>query len=326
MFEGDLGELDTRTLLGVGAEFRALEDRAAARQLEVALSFADRHPDPRADPGGYGAGYDEPLPGGERGRVYGGVGCPAVAEFAPAELGAVFGWSSGAAQSFIGEALALRHRLPRVWAAVLAGDAVPWRARQVARACLALSQDAAAIVDQKVVGVINSVGWAQLKRIVKAAVLEADPDGARAAAEAAARERGVFVGESDEHGTKTIWVKAAAGDVIRFDATIDDLARALRVLGDTDSLDLRRAKAIGWIADPASAHRLLEAARLLATTRPPTTDDTGTDDTSTDGASTAGMSRPGGSAHDASAEGASTCRWEHCRCEDRRRQHRGYEH
>ena len=315
MFEGDLSELDTGTLLSVGAEFRAAEDHAAVRQLEVALAFADRHPDPRGDTDtgfdtGHGAGYGEDLAGGERGRVYGGSGCPAVAEFAVAEFGAVFGWSSGTAEAFIGEALALRHRLPRIWAKVLAGEAVPWRARYVARMCRALSQDAAAIVDKRVVGIVNTVGWGRLKTILKAAILEADPDGAKAAGEAAARERGVFVGESDEHGTKTIWVKAAAGDVIRFDATIDDLARALRVLGDTDSLDLRRAKAVGWIADPASAHRLLEAARLLAATRRHTTDHTSTDDASTDGAntdreSTDRESTERESADRASAEGAS---------------------
>src|ERR1700716_1865919 len=170
MFEGDLTGLDTGTLLSVGAEFRAAEDRAAVRQLEVALAFADRYPDPRADTDD-GAGYEEPLPGGERGRVYGGTGCPAVAEFAAAELGAVFGWSTGTAEAFIGEALALRHRLPRIWAVVLAGEAVPWRARQVARACLALTQDAAAIVDKRVAGVIKTVGLDPLKTIVKAAVL-----------------------------------------------------------------------------------------------------------------------------------------------------------
>jgi hypothetical protein len=49
MFEGDLTGLGTAALLAVGAEFRALEDRAAARQLEVALVFADRCPDPRGD-------------------------------------------------------------------------------------------------------------------------------------------------------------------------------------------------------------------------------------------------------------------------------------
>jgi hypothetical protein len=49
MFEEALAELDTAALLAVGVEFRALEDRAAARRLEVALVFADRCPDPRGD-------------------------------------------------------------------------------------------------------------------------------------------------------------------------------------------------------------------------------------------------------------------------------------
>ncbi|WP_165547370.1 HNH endonuclease signature motif containing protein, partial [Kribbella sindirgiensis] len=79
---------------------------------------------------------------------------------------------------------------------------------------------------------------------------------------------GVFVAPSDDHGTKQIWVRAAAGDVIRFDATIDDLARALKILGDPDDLDQRRAKALGWISDPAAAHQLLEVARYLARTQP----------------------------------------------------------
>src|SRR3982074_1543734 len=113
MFEGDLTGLDTGTLLSVGAEFRAVEDRAAVRQLEVALAFADRYPDPRADTDD-GAGYEEPLPGGERGRVYGGTGCPAVAEFAAAELGAVFGWSTGAAGAFVGGGVGLGDRVSRV--------------------------------------------------------------------------------------------------------------------------------------------------------------------------------------------------------------------
>ncbi|WP_165547492.1 DUF222 domain-containing protein, partial [Kribbella sindirgiensis] len=177
-----------------------------------ALTYADRH----AVVEGY-----QWLPGYEQLRVYGGDGCPGVAEFAPIEFGAVMGMSSGAAASLIGEALALRHRLPRIWAAVLDGDAVPWRARKIARACLSLSQEAAAIVDRRVVGIVDTVTPGALGKIVKAAVWEADPEAAQAQAEAAARTRGVFVAPSDDHGTKQIWVRAAAGDVIRFDATID---------------------------------------------------------------------------------------------------------
>ncbi len=153
---------------------------------------------------------------------------------------------------------------PQYWTETLS----PWRARKIAHACLALSQEAAAIVDRKVAGIVDTVTPGALTRIVKAAVWEADPEAAKAQAEAAARTRGVFVAPSDDHGTKQIWVRAAAGDVIRFDATIDDLARALKILGDTDDLDQRRAKAIGWISDPAAAHQLLEVARYLARTQP----------------------------------------------------------
>ncbi|MFG1912113.1 HNH endonuclease signature motif containing protein [Kribbella sp. NPDC048928] len=186
------------------------------------------------------------------------------------EFGAVLGMSTGAAGSLIGEALTLRHRLPRVWAAVLGGEAIAWRAREIARACAALSLEACAIVDARVAAIINTITPGKLTTITTAAVWEADPDLAQARAEAAARTRGVFVAQTDardDHGTKRIWVRAAAGDVIRFDATIDDLARALKTLGDTTSLDERRAKAIGWIADPAAAHHLIEVARHLARTK-----------------------------------------------------------
>jgi hypothetical protein len=266
MFDDDLEELSPVELLSAAGEFVRIQDRAAVRILEVALTFADRN----AVVEGY---YDggEVLPGYERIRVYGGDGCPGVAEFAPIEFGAACRMSSGAAAALIGEALALRHRLPRTWAAVLAGTAVAWRARKIAHACLPLSLEAAAIVDRRVAGIVNTVTPGRLKKIVTAAVWQADPEQAQAQAEEAARTRGVFVAQtdpSDDHGTKRIWVRAAAGDVIRFDATIDDLARALKVLGDSDPLNQRRAKAIGWIADPAAAHHLLEVARHLARTHP----------------------------------------------------------
>jgi hypothetical protein len=220
--------------LAAASEFGRVQDRAEVRVLEAALVLADRN----AVVEGYRS-----LPGYERMQVYGGDGCPGVADFAPIEFGAVMRMSSGAAAALIGEALALRHRLPRIWAAVRAGKAVAWRARKVAHACLALSLEAAAIVDRRVAGIVDTVTPGALDRIVKAAVWEADPEAAKAEAEAVARIRGVF------------------------DATIDDLARALKILGDTDDLDQRRAKAIGWISDPAAAHQLLEVARYLARTQ-----------------------------------------------------------
>ena len=259
MFDDGWSEFDAAATLDAAVEFDVEENRAALGKLCAAVHFADLHAElPPA--------FRKPRTsrGGERLVVYGGDGCPAIAEFAPAEFGALLKMSSGAAAAYIGDGLALRHRLPRIWAKTKNGQAIVWRARAVARACLKLSKEAAALVDERVVGVIDTLSAYGLRRIVDAVLLEVDPEAAREAAEERARERGVWVQPSSDHGTKTIWVKAAIGDVIRFDATIDDIAWALRMLGDTDSLSARRAKAIGWIADPAAYYELLAAARYLA--------------------------------------------------------------
>ena len=44
-----------------------------------------------------------------------GEGAPLVAEFAPAELAAVLGWSTESVKQLMGDALELVHRLPRLW-------------------------------------------------------------------------------------------------------------------------------------------------------------------------------------------------------------------
>jgi hypothetical protein len=201
--------------------------------------------------------------------VYGGPGCPAVAEFAPAEFGAVTGRGKVAAAHYIGQALALRHRLPDTWEQVRNGHATEWKARQVATACLGLSDQAVAYVDERVAHILDTLTPLRVERIVRAAKWQADPEAARAEAEEKARERGVWPGRTDDHGTTTLFVRAATGDVIRFNATIAQIADALAALGDTDPLDQRRAKAVGIIADPGLAHRLLEVAQHLATTNPP---------------------------------------------------------
>lgn len=252
VFDGDVTLLDAAAALAAAAELRAIADRAEARLLEVAAHFADLHPLPA------GQRPDSViLPGMEDTVVCGGDGCPSVAEFAPAELGAALGMSTTAATALIGDALALRHRLPQTWARVVNGEVQAWRARRVAQASHRLSRSAAALVDARVAPIAETVTPYRLQRITEAAVMEADPDLALAEATAAAAERGVWVAQSDQAGTKTVVVKASAGDAIRFDARVAQIADALAKLGDTGSRDLRRAKAIGWIADPQASLDLL---------------------------------------------------------------------
>ncbi|MGH3464977.1 MAG: DUF222 domain-containing protein [Kribbellaceae bacterium] len=184
-----------------------------------------------------------------------------MAEFAPVEFGAALGMSSAAATSLIEDALALRHRHPRIWARIIAGEIPAWRARKVAQATARLSRAAAALVDHRVANLVETVTPGRLARIVRAATMDADLELAQQDADSCAQERGVWVGQSNLHGTKTVVMKAAAGDVIRFDAATDHLADVLAQLGDTDTKDQRRAKAVGWLADPHAAVELWTAVR-----------------------------------------------------------------
>jgi len=184
-----------------------------------------------------------------------------VAEFAPVEFGAALGLSSAAATSLIEDALARRHPHPRIWARIIAGEIPAWRARKVAQATARLSRAAAALVDHRVANLVETVTPGRLARIVRAATMDADPELAQQDADSCAQEHGVWVGQSNLHGTKTVVMKAAAGDVIRFDAATDHLADVLAPLGDTDTKDQRRAKAVGWLADPHAAVELWTAVR-----------------------------------------------------------------
>ncbi|WP_371407382.1 hypothetical protein OHA10_18025 [Kribbella sp. NBC_00662] len=266
MFETDLDELATADLLESAVEHRVAANRADARLLEHAQIYADRfHPSScGVRPG------RRSCDGRERAVVLGGEGCPEIAEFAIAEFGVVLGISPMVAARFIGEALALRHRFPFTWARVQAGDATPWKARQLASACVKLSQEAAAYVDRRIAPLIDSITPYRLDKIIRAAKLHADPDLARAEAAEAADERGVFVGRSDDHGNKTIYAKAPAAAVIRHDATIAAIADALKTFGDTRHLQHRRADAIGIIADPRYTQELLTQARNHPTPAHPT--------------------------------------------------------
>ncbi len=266
MFEGDLTTLSTPDLLESAAEHRAESNRVDMRLLEHAQTYADRyHPDRCPTRPGRSRGLGD---GRERAIVLGGEGCPEIAEFAPAEFGVMIGLSPGAAADLIGQALALRHRLPLTWARVQAGEATPWKARKIATACLELSEESARSVDQRVARVVDSLTPIRLDKIVEAAKKHADPDGARKKAEEKARERGVYLGRSDEHGTKKIFIRTGTGHAIRFDARLTSIAEALKILGDTASLQRRRADAVGIIADPRYTEELLHQARLFQNTHP----------------------------------------------------------
>src|SRR5215813_13305337 len=168
---GTTAVVDTRPgsaagVLSAARDRRRAADLAEADLLQLAVDWAVMHP---AD------SIHEPathtLRGfGQTDLALAGPGAPTVAEYAVPELAAALGLSTEAGKRYLGEALELRHRLPRLWDRVTSGDLVAWKARLVARETTRLSAEAAAYVDRHVAPVAHQVKPTQLDRLVNEAI------------------------------------------------------------------------------------------------------------------------------------------------------------
>jgi hypothetical protein len=252
-------DLSAGQLLASIREARAAENAMAARQLLLAAQWADLHP-----PESIHSAATFTVPGCEHEEPIAGEGCPRVAEFCIAELGAVLGMSTTAAKRLIGHALELRHRLPRLWAQVQAGVVPAWRARLVAEETIhatpTLTREAAGWVDDQVAAVAGRVGPAQLDRLVAETIKRFE----LAAHDPAADPEDGHLHVDPRHATVDDQDVHFAG-TLHFDADLDiadglDLDRALahgaalqKALGSTESLDVRRAKALGDLARTQTA-------------------------------------------------------------------------
>jgi hypothetical protein len=218
------------------------------RMLQLACAWADAH---YLDSG---SGEYQPLI--QRACAWGGEGTPEVSEYCAAELGALQGTGMAASRALIADALDLRYRLPRLWDRVLTGGVRAWQARKIAEQTRSLSWEACADVDHALSDFVGMMPWPRFAKILSATILEADPAQAAERAERARTTQDVFSFDSED-GLKTIVAKAAAGDAIWFLATVNRIAEILTARGDTDPIGARRARAIGILAQPAEALRLL---------------------------------------------------------------------
>jgi hypothetical protein len=249
VFENDLVELDAAGTLAAAEANEHTLITAETRRLQIAAHWADLHP-------GDGV-LESRLSGTEHPVRLGGDGTPTVGDFASAELGCVLRMSDGSAARLIADALDLRHRLPLIWAAAQAGQVPAFQARRIAAATRHLNVEQTNWVDQQLAPSLGAVPWGRVQTLLDAAIYQADPAGAEQQAAAAAQERFVRLGRNSEHGLKLIIARAAAGDAIWFKATIDRIADILARQGDTDTVEVRRSKAIGILAQPAQALQLL---------------------------------------------------------------------
>ena len=253
----------TRSVLDRARAARHAELAAAAELLVAAAEWADLHPVPRGE---QAAGWGEVDLHGEGLVPLAGEGTPQVAEFAPAELAAHLGISHDAGRQLIGDALELRHRLPQLFDLVLAGTVPAWRARQAAALTTRLTREMATWVDKMLACDPQHLTSTRVRGIIEETILHYDPDRAVADEQAALAARHVTLDHDTGPATTQVHMLLDTLDALHLDHTLADLATGLRRLGDTDPLEVRRAKAVGVLADPQQALDLLTTGELTERT------------------------------------------------------------
>ena len=238
---------DTATgVLAAARDRRRTADLAEADLCRLAVQWAVMHPvDSIHDPATYVVrGY------GETDLALAGPGTPTVAEYAVPELAAALGLSTEAGKRFLGECLELRYRLPRLWRRVTCGDLVAWKARLVARETTRLSPEAADYVDRHLAPVAHKIKPTQLDRLVNEAIGRFMPAEVERLAEASWDKRHVTVYDQlvSFTGTMTVAAELDIADALDLEAAVQAGAHQRAALGSTESLDVRRAQAIGDLA------------------------------------------------------------------------------
>ncbi|GAB3786848.1 hypothetical protein GCM10027601_24610 [Nocardioides ungokensis] len=233
-------------------EQRKLDARAAERgKLRIAAQWCVVHP-ATAGTGiatwGGASLLDGDLDGDES---LGGDGTPAVSAFAPEPLAATLGVATETGMKLIADALDLQHRLPRIWQLVESLAVEPYKARHVAQATHRLSRDAAAYVDEQLAPRLASCSWKAIETAVAHAIAKYHPELLEERQKSGKQSWHVTLrhpAPSEYAGTSWLDITGDTLDLTAFNGLVCDHAAALKALGDTDDLEVRKAKALGVIA------------------------------------------------------------------------------
>jgi hypothetical protein len=118
----EVDELDAAEALVAFGELRRVRDLAERDILVLAAHFADLY---GVDADAHGRMRSQP--GGQRALPLGGDGAPRVLEFAIAEIAGELAMTTTSVRRLVADAVAVRSRLPRLWARMYAGAVPPWR-------------------------------------------------------------------------------------------------------------------------------------------------------------------------------------------------------
>lgn len=260
----DIDSLDAASTLAALEAAVDVRRDAEVRELELACHWADQHAaDPRKGPQGRRI-WDV----ADRLVPVGGEGTPWVQDLCIAELAVAWQVHTLSARKKLADALDLRHRLPHIWAQVLAREVTVWVACRIATLTRRLDPAGAALVDTALAPFVAGESPARLIELCQAKVIEADPEADRARREAERRRRYVALGRTDENGLRHLIARVEAGDAVWIDAMVDRIADILISRGDTDPKPVVRSRALGWLARPAEALQLLLQAQHTAPDQP----------------------------------------------------------
>jgi hypothetical protein len=232
--------------------------------MVAALAWAHANP----------ASSTEEVAGWGDGDLYGegflplaGEGAPIVTEFAPYDLAAALGWTTNAARALMGDALELAHRLPRLWALVGDLSISTSTARYAAEHTRDLAHPAADHADRLLARAAARGGLTtrRTRALVDEARLYHDPDRAIDDEQHALASRSVQLTPGNTPATVDVAMVLDTADAEAFDQRVAQIATLLGHLGDTDTLDIRRARAVGILADPTAAADLVRPPAKPAT-------------------------------------------------------------
>ena len=265
----DSAPVPTGDLLALAvAQKQAADD--ADRQLFITIAeWADRHTTGQLLPdlyGTFGLPDDDAhteaenawvsrfgMPGADTMLELAGPGAPEVSEFAVIELAAALGRSTDSGRMLLSDAVEARYRLPKIWQRLVDGQVQVLRVRRVTDLTRALTAEAAAFVDAHLAHVVHTASFTTVKRLVAEAAARFDPEGCE-------------MEEADTHATlhvtldlTTAWSIGTANGVhlsgLLDRADAEELEHAIRTIADQllaagsqDSLDVRRAKALGYLS------------------------------------------------------------------------------
>jgi len=185
------------------------------------------------------------------------IGQHAYGEDLTGELALANKTSMTSAWALVREVTDLIDHLPGCWSKVSTGEAALWQARHVARLCTKLPDQCMwQQVDEAIAPALGQVGPGRLFQALEAELAQADPEGLRLRTQP--KTRFVHTG-GDELDPASGWLSARLDrkDAISLENIVQLVADALADNGDAGSIDERRSRALGVLANPAAAIQLV---------------------------------------------------------------------